>query len=234
MAWRILIVDDHPLFRLGIAQYLQSEPGRFEVVGEAGEADEAAELARRLRPDAVVLDLYMPRRSGLEALRRIREVCPSAAVVVLTVSESDEDLLEAIRCGARGYLLKDVEPPDLADALESILKGHAVVSPAMAARLFAHCGLPAGAPDRRGDPGRGMPPAGAGQAGACAPELTPREREVLNLVGSGMTNREIARRLFISENTVKNHLRHIMEKLEVNNRVQLAMYGARKGLLRVS
>ncbi|MGE5617826.1 MAG: response regulator [Sphingomonadaceae bacterium] len=213
---RILLVDDHSLFRAGMASLLTSREG-FEVVGQAADGAAAVEAARALRPDLVLMDLHMPGTNGIEATRRIRAELPEVKVVVLTVSDRDEDLFEAIKNGAHGYLLKNLEPEELFDYLAGISRGEAPISRAMASRLLAEFAAQA---------------ARAREAPPVEPidELTGREREVLKLVAAGATNKEIAARLTLTENTVKNHLRNILEKLHLENRVQAAAYALKMGL----
>jgi len=209
---RVLLVDDHVLFRSGMACAL-SECGGHVVVGEARDGLEGIEKARELRPDVVVMDLRMPRCGGLEACREIRAELPETNVLILTVSDSEADLFAGIKAGARGYLLKDVEPDELAQAISYIAKGGVIVSPAMAGALL--------------DEFRA--------AQVLKPEvdtgLSQREVEVLQLVARGASNKEIAKTLFISENTVKTHLRNIMDKLQIANRSQAAAYAVQVGIV---
>jgi DNA-binding NarL/FixJ family response regulator len=212
---RVLLVDDHALFRKGIASLLAAEPG-FEVVGEAQDGLQAVEHARELMPDLIVMDLNMPRAGGPEATRRILEELPYIKIVILTVSEGDEDLFEAVRCGAHGYLLKKIEPKALFDTLRGVMRGEASISRSMAAKLmgeFRHQN------------------ARAASNAEQQPKLSPREIGVLEFVAQGKSNKEIAAALDIAENTVKNHLKNILEKLHLENRVQAATYAIRQGLL---
>ena len=213
---RVLLVDDHALFRKGIASLLAAEPG-FEVVGEAEDGVRAVERARELMPDLIVMDLNMPRAGGAEATRRILEEFPYVKIVILTVSEDDKDLFEAVRGGAHGFLLKKIEPKALFETLRGVMRGEASISRMMAAKLIGELRR-----DAANRTGVGM---------HRAPELSPREAEVLTLVADGKTNKEIAAALDIAENTVKNHLKNILEKLRLENRVQAATYALRQGLL---
>jgi two-component system, NarL family, nitrate/nitrite response regulator NarL len=213
---RVLLVDDHALFRKGIASLLAAEPG-FEVVGEAHDGLQAVEYARELMPDLIVMDLNMPRAGGPEATRRILEELPYIKIVILTVSEDDEDLFEAVRCGAHGYLLKKIEPKALFDTLRGVMRGEASISRSMAAKLM-------------GEFSRQNTRAVSGEE--RRPELSPREIGVLEFVAQGKSNKEIATALDIAENTVKNHLKNILEKLHLENRVQAATYALRQGLLK--
>jgi len=212
---RVLIVDDHTLFRRGLVSLL-SQQENLEVIGEASDGEEALEKAKELMPDVILMDIRMPKINGLEATRRIKAEMPYVKILMLTVSDEEQDLFEAIKSGASGYLLKNLEPEDLIRYLEGVRRGEAPIDPLMASKILQEFK-------------RGMetprPPTG--------PELlTPREREILELVAMGDANKEIARKLGISENTVKNHLRNILEKLHLQNRVQAAMYAIREGLIR--
>lgn len=210
---RILLVDDHILFRKGLARLLDAQPD-FEVVGEAGDGLEAVEQARSLRPDVVLMDLKMPACDGLEATRRIKRELPLVRVVVLTVSEDEQDFLAAIRCGADGYLVKDLRPEGLFQELRGLSEGEAPLSRAMAGKLLRQLA-------RRS--GLSVPPPAPGI-------LSPREREVLVLLAEGLSNGEIAAELGVATNTVRNHVRSILEKLKLRNRVQAAVYAVRYGL----
>ncbi len=213
---RILLVDDHALFRAGIASLLASR-STVEVVGEAQNGQEALEAARALKPDIVLMDVHMPGVDGIQATRMITTALPEVKVVMLTVSDQDRDLFEAIKSGAHGYLLKNLEPEELFDYLSGISRGEAPLSRVMAAKILNEFASQAARPK-----------------GADAPEsseaLTPREKEVLKLVASGATNKEIATSLTLTENTVKNHLRNILEKLHLENRTQAAAYALKMGL----
>jgi DNA-binding NarL/FixJ family response regulator len=212
---RVLLVDDHALFRKGISSLLAAEPG-FEVVGEAQDGLQAVEQAREFMPDLVVMDLHMPGIGGPEATRQILEELPYIKIVILTVSEDDQDLFEAVRCGAHGYLLKKIEPQALFDTLRAVMRGEASISRMMAAKLMR---------EFRREKER------AASGVEPKPELTPREIGVLEHVAQGKSNKEIAAALAIAENTVKNHLKNILEKLHLANRVQAATYALRQGLL---
>ena len=213
---RVLLVDDHALFRAGIASLLASR-GTVEVVGEAQDGSEALEAARRLRPDIVLMDVHMPKVDGIQATRMIAAELPQVKVVMLTVSDQDKDLFEAVKSGAHGYLLKNLEPEELFDYLDGISRGEAPISRTMAAKILNEFASQAGK-------------ARASEASEPSEVLTPREREVLKLVASGATNKEIATALTLTENTVKNHLRNILEKLHLENRTQAAAYALKKGL----
>jgi DNA-binding NarL/FixJ family response regulator len=212
---RVLLVDDHALFRKGLAGLLEREKG-FTVVGEAGDGAEAIRKAEALRPDLVLMDVHMPGTDGLQATRHLARTLPATRIVMLTVSEEDRDLFEAIKCGAQGYLLKSVEPEKLFALLRGVFRGEAPLSPVTAARIL------------RQFSGRGPQPAAASPG---ADDLTPREKEVLALLVPGLTNKEIGARLGIAENTVKNHLKGILAKLHLANRVQAATAALQQGLV---
>lgn len=216
MPLRVLLVDDHALFRAGIASLLASR-GTVDVVGEAQDGQEALEAARRLKPDVVLMDVHMPKLDGIHATRMLVAELPEVKVVMLTVSDQDKDLFEAVKSGAHGYLLKNLEPEELFDYLAGISRGEAPISRTMAAKILNEFASQAAKPR-------------APEAAAPSEVLTPREREVLKLVSSGATNKEIASALTLTENTVKNHLRNILEKLHLENRTQAAAYALKKGL----
>lgn len=214
---KLLIVDDHTLFRRGIVEVLAGISD-ITVVGEAADGLEGIEKARQLKPDVVLMDLNMPRCSGLEAIQALQAEMPDTNILVLTVSEMEEDLFASVKYGAKGYLLKMSEPEELIQAIYYIARGESIVSPLMATKLLTEFqGLTSGVPKK--------------PAEEVNPELSPRESEVLQLVAKGATNREIGESLFISENTVKTHLQNIMEKLHLANRSQAAAYAIQKGLV---
>jgi DNA-binding NarL/FixJ family response regulator len=207
---RVLLVDDHAVVREGLRAFLELQDG-IEVAGEAGDGEEAVAEAARLRPDVILMDLVMPGLDGVGAMRRLRESVPSARVVVLTSFLEDERLLPAIQAGAAGYLLKNVEPAELARAIRAAERGEAIIDPTAAARLVQ---------------------AFADNARAPEPErLTRREREVLELIAQGRSNKRIALELGISEKTVKAHVGHVLEKLGVSDRTQAALLAVREGLV---
>ncbi len=207
---RVLLADDHALFRRGLASLLAGRDD-VEVVGEASSGQEAIDRSHELMPDVILMDVRMPGLNGLEATRRIKEEMPYVRIVILTVSEDDEDLFAALKSGAQGYLLKNIDPEDLIACIHQVQRGEAPLAPPMASKILREFSAP---PTRPG------------------PALTQRERQVLELVARGDANKEIARHLQISENTVKNHLRNILEKLHLQNRVQAVMYALREGLIR--
>lgn len=210
----VLIVDDAELFREALRAAFASEG--FEVVAVAPSAMAGIDLAREHQPDLVMLDLLMPGMSGLEVVGSIVKASPSTKVVLLTSSESADDLLEAVKVGASGYLTKDTPLPRLVDAMKDVLNGGAAVSPAMGGKLFAALR------DLLRHHGATM---------ARTPELTGRELEILNLVASGKTSKEIAELLFISENTVRNHVRNVLDKLGMKSRFEAVGWAQREGLL---
>jgi two-component system NarL family response regulator len=214
----VLIVDDHALFRRGLEMVLAEEPD-IEVVGEASDGAEAVEKADQALPDVVLMDIRMPRSSGIEACRAMKELSPSAKIVMLTISDEEEDLFEAIRAGASGYLLKDIPYDEVADVVRAVHGGQSLINPSMAAKLLAEF---AGMASRDGSERAEQVP---------APRLTEREIEVLKLVARGMNNRDIAKELFISENTVKNHVRNILEKLQIHSRMEAVMIAVRENLI---
>jgi two-component system, NarL family, response regulator LiaR len=207
---RILVVDDHAVVREGLRAFLDLQDG-FEVVGEAGDGDEAVSAAERLRPDVVLMDLVMPRRDGVAAMRALRDRVPGARVIVLTSFLDEDKLLPALRAGAAGYLLKNAQPEELERAVRAAHAGEAVLDPVVAARLVE--ALAAGGDE---DP---------------IDRLTPREREVLQLMGRGLPNKRIARELELAEKTVKTHVGHVLAKLGVTDRTQAAVIAVRAGLV---
>jgi DNA-binding NarL/FixJ family response regulator len=215
---RVVIVDDHALFRRGLDLVLSEEPD-IKVVGEAADGIEAVHRAEEMGPDVVVMDVRMPRSTGIEAARRIRERLPDTKVIMLTVSDSEEDLYAAVKAGASGYLLKEISIEELADAVRAVARGHSLISPSMASKLLTEFNaLVQQAEDRHR---------------SLLPSLTDRELDVLKLVAKGLSNREISEELYISENTVKNHVRNILEKLHLHSRMEAVVYAMREKLLDV-
>lgn len=215
---RVLIVDDHALFRRGLHLVL-SEERDIAIVGEAEDGIDAVVLASECAPDVVLMDVRMPRRGGIEATRLITQSTPEVKVVMLTVSEEESDLLEAIRAGASGYLLKEVSIEEIAAAVRSVARGLTLISPSMATRLVRAYRELADGQFQRYEHDFG------------SPVLTPREISVLQLVANGMGNRAIAEQLCIAENTVKNHIRNILEKLHVHSRTEAVLYAVRERLI---
>lgn len=217
---RVLLADDHQLFREGIAGLLSREPD-VEVVGQARHGAEAVALAGQLRPDVALLDIQMPHCTGLEAARQLLAAQPGLKIIMLTISESDQDLFTAVKAGARGYLLKgSTSAAELVTAVRQVAAGEAIIAPSLAPRLLAEF---AALSQQQGlELEREAEAEAEKEAEALRQVLSEREMEVLGLVSQGLKNREIADQLFISENTVRTHLRNILEKLHVQNRVQAA------------
>jgi len=202
----VLVVDDHPLFRQGVVHTLGSVPD-LTVVGEATSGEEALKLARELLPDVVLLDISMPGWNGLVTAERISTACPASAIVMLTVSEDKDKLLAAFKAGARAYVLKGVSPQELANVIRSSARGDVYVSPSLAVEMLVSLTR--------------------GHAPDSLQELTSREREILRLIGKGLTNREIGAQIFLSEKTIKHHVTNILQKLQVRSRVEAALFAAR-------
>jgi two-component system NarL family response regulator len=207
----VLLVDDHDVFRQGLAKLLADDG--FEIVGEAADGEEAVRLVRRLAPDVVVMDLRLPKLSGLEAIRRIAVEGPSTRVLVLTISADEEDVTEAVLAGASGYLLKDATIAQIVQGVRAAAIGESLISPKVAARLLGQI--------------REAETASPVANGA----LSERELDVLRLVAEGKDNAEIGGQLFISPQTVKNHVSNILFKLQIENRIQAAVYAVRQGIV---
>ncbi|MDP2719732.1 MAG: response regulator transcription factor [Dehalococcoidia bacterium] len=212
---RVLLADDHKLFREGLASML-SQHEDIEVVGEARDGGEAIELARELMPDLILMDLTMPGVNGLDATRALKAEMPYVKIVVLTVHDEDEKLLEAVKAGAQGYLLKDISMDNLLASIRGVSRGEAPISPSMAGKILKEFS-------------QLLQKRPSLEHGA---DITNREQQVLQLVARGAGNYEISKNLNISENTVKNHLRNILAKLHVQNRSQAAYYAMKKGLIK--
>lgn len=208
---RVLLVDDHAMVREGLKIYLATEPD-ISVVGEAGDGAAAAELAARLRPDVILMDLMMPGVDGIAGTQRCLAACPEAKIIVLTSMPDDDKVLPAIRSGALSYLLKDVSAEDLAAAIRSAAAGKPTLHPVAAARMMQEL---SGPPRQAGGPDA----------------ITPREMDVLKLIGKGLSNKEIGEQLFIGERTVKTHVSHLLEKLQLQDRTQLAIYAVQNRLV---
>jgi two-component system, NarL family, response regulator LiaR len=206
---RVLIADDHPLVRQGLRTYLETIDD-IDVVGEATEGEEAVRLTSDLEPDVVVMDLAMPIVDGIEATRRIVEALPTMKVIALTSFATDDKVFPAIQAGAVGYLLKEAEPAELAEAIRKVHRGEPILHPTVAARL--------------------MREVAAAEPRAHRTDLTARELEVLRLIARGRSNKEIARDLDVAEKTVKTHVSNVLSKLGVADRTQAALYAVRNGL----
>jgi DNA-binding NarL/FixJ family response regulator len=213
MTLKVLIADDHKLFRQGLIGLMHTRDDLVEVIGEATTGCEAVELVGSLHPDVVLMDIYMPEGDGLQALRQIRDQFPKVRVVMLTSSESDDHLYEAVQHGAAGYLLKNLEAEQLFDLLDGVTQGEAAMTREMASRLLKGIAI------RSADPERGEEP------------LTQRELAVLRLVTVGSSNQDIADQLTISINTVKSRISSILDKLQLENRTQAAIYAIHHGLV---
>jgi NarL family two-component system response regulator LiaR len=205
----VLIADDHPVVRQGLRSFLQLQPD-LEIVAEAADGEEAVTRAGDLLPDVVLLDLLMPRVSGIQAIRRIRSASPNTRIIVLTSYADDSKVIPAVRAGAAAYLLKDAEPHELADAIRAVHRGEGLLHPAVTARVLQEVAK--------------------GSRSRLREILTEREVDVLRLVAHGRSNREIARDLAISEKTVKTHMSNLLAKLQVADRTQAALYAVREGL----
>jgi DNA-binding NarL/FixJ family response regulator len=213
----LIIVDDHYLFREGLRNIIRHWED-FEVVGEAGNGQEAVSMARELLPDIVLMDITMPVMDGLQATRQIARELPGTQVVILTMSEDEDNLFEAVQNGARGYVLKDIPSTGLHKKLTAVLRGEAALSGLMATKILNEFSRPKAGLD-------------ASELAGLEP-LTEREQQVLELVVQGLNNPEIAERLHLSENTVKKYLHNILEKLHLNNRVEAAIYAVKQGLVK--
>ena len=207
---RLVVVDDHPVVREGLRSFLGSRDG-LEVVGEAGDVDEAVAVVDELGPDVVLLDLVLPGGGGVAALPRLLALDPVPKVIILTSFGGDEQVLAALRAGASGWLGKDVPPAELESAIRTVHRGGSVLDPAIATRVLAEVASPGG-----GDPG--------------LDQLTAREREVLALLGLGLSNKDLAARLFVAEKTVKTHVSAVLAKLHLTDRTQAALYAVHHGL----
>ncbi len=212
----VLLVDDHNLFREGLANILSDQDG-IEVVGQAANGEEAINKARELLPDLILMDIKMPGMSGLAVTKLIKEEMPHTRIVMLTVSEDEDDLFEAIKSGAEGYLLKTIKSRDLIDMLKGVIQGEIALTKLMARKLWREFAQQTPQPQ---------------QPAAYQTVLTRREMEVIRLLSEGISDKEIASRLIISVRTVKNHVHNILEKLQLQNRFQAASYALRKGLMK--
>jgi DNA-binding NarL/FixJ family response regulator len=216
---RVLVVDDHALFRRGLQMVLEQEPD-IEVVGEASDGTEAVEKSAEALPDIVLMDVRMPKRGGIDACTAIHETVPSAKIIMLTISDEEADLYDAIKAGAMGYLLKEISIEEVASAIRAVHGGQSLISPSMASKLLTEFASMI----KKNDDRQQVP----------TPRLTDREMEVLKLVAKGLNNRDIAKQLFISENTVKNHIRNILEKLQLHSRMEAVVYAVREKLLEIT
>ena len=211
---RILVCDDHELVRVGLRSLLEAEPG-YRVVAEAGDAETAVQLAGEARPDVVLMDVRLPGRSGIEACRDIRSAHPETHVIILTAYADDEALFSSIMAGASGYVLKQIRGGDLVGAIRQVAEGRSLLDPAVTSRVLARL---------RGESDAGTEP---------IEDLTPQERKILNLVAEGLTNRQVAEKVFLAEKTVKNYVSNILMKLGLSRRAEAAAYMARRRVRRV-
>jgi DNA-binding NarL/FixJ family response regulator len=224
---RIVIVDDHDLAREGLQDMLADDPD-IEVVGEAANGREALAICSRMRPDLVLMDVRMPEMDGLEATRAIKQEYPKISVLILTMHENPDYLLEALKAGAAGYVLKDAPQDEVATAVRQVLAGESPLTPELAARLLRRLAVDEG---ERGDRSQGLRER---RGGTYTEPLTRREQEVMGLMKLGHTNREIAQQLVISPGTAKNHVEHIIQKLGVSDRTQAVVKALELGILELS
>jgi DNA-binding NarL/FixJ family response regulator len=210
---KVLIADDHKMFRQGLRKLFEIEPD-IEIVGEAQQGLEVPELVRTLEPDVVLMDINMPGIDGLEATRRILGENPDCSIIVLTMFREDEHVFDAIKAGARGYVLKDADSVEVIDAIRKVAAGGSILDPAMAGKVFNQFKLMASTSDKGNRDG-----------------LTDRELEILTLIAQGASNREIGEKLFLSEKTIKNYITSIFQKLHMNDRTQAAVYALQRGLI---
>jgi two-component system NarL family response regulator len=214
-----MVADDQELYRRGVEVVLSTEDD-IALVGEAADGAEAVIRAEETVPDVILMDIRMPKVDGIEAARRIKELVPTTKIIMLTVSDEDQDLFEAVKAGAHAYLLKEVSVEEVADSVRAVMQGQTLISPSMASKLLDEFK----ALEKRVNEKHQYP----------SPTLTTRELEVLKLVAKGMSNREIADDLYISENTVKNHVRNILEKLHLHSRMEAVIYAVRERLLDIN
>ena len=210
---KLLIVDDHVLFREGLASIIRPEKD-IEIIGLAGTVQEAVEIAGQARPDIVLMDFHLPDGTGADATKAILDLHPECGIVFLTMSEKDENLISAIRSGAKGYLLKDMHPTKLIDAVKAVHRGESAISRTMTLTLMQE-----------------LSRNGSGQASKSSPTLTRRELDVLNAIAQGLSNHEIAEKFVLSENTVKYHVHSILDKLQLKDRKEAATYARDRGLI---
>lgn len=215
----ILIVDDHVLLRQGIRKVLELESDLL-VIGEAGDGEEAVKMALQLKPDVVLLDVNMPKKNGLEVTKELRQLSPTTKIVLLTIHDDENYVIEVIKAGATGYLLKDIEPGMLIKAIRCVHEGDSFIYPTLARRLI----YDSRHPEKPVEPAR---------IRGCQDTLTVREIEVLKLIGQGLCNQEMAQKLFLSEKTVKNHLTNIFRKINVSDRTQAVIYAIRNKIVQV-
>ena len=221
MPIRILIADDHQLLREGIRNFLSLEPD-FEIVGEAANGEEAVTQAEALKPDVMLLDINMPKANGIEVASRLKESCPEVRILALTIHDDQNYMMNMIQSGAAGYLLKDVEPSMMVQAIRRVAAGESYVEPSLTKKLFQ--GITNHEEKKKATPAPGM---------MEGERLSAREIEVLRLIGKGMSNAEIARELYLSEKTVKNHLTNIFRKIDVTDRTQAVLFAIKHKIVNV-
>ena len=217
---RVMVVDDHALFRRGLEMVLSSRRPTSSWSARPPTAPKPSTWPQETMPDVVLMDVRMPKRSGIEAAGQIKELLPHCKILMLTISDEEADLYDAIKAGASGYLLKEIPIEEVADAIRSVWAGQSRISPSMASKLLTEFAAMSKSAEERPQ----MP----------APRLTDREMEVLRLVAQGLNNRDIAKQLFISENTVKNHIRNILEKLHLHSRMEAVVYAVREKMIEIS
>jgi len=217
---RVILAEDHAVVRQGTKQLLQRYSD-LEVVGEAADGEEAVALAKQLKPDVAILDVRMPRMTGIEATRKIKAECPDVAILILTAHDDDEYVFALLEAGANGYLLKTAEIEELVKAIHAVHAGQPALDPLITRKVVSQFMSGKSLPDVMSSVGDEME------------GLTGRELEVLQMVGQGLTNKEVAQRLFISDRTVQAHLSNIFSKLQVTSRTEAVMYGIRKGWITV-
>ncbi len=213
---RLILADDHAMVRTGTRELLEQQPD-FDIVGEAADGVEAVDLAHRLQPDVAVMDVRMPRMSGVEATRRIKSECPDVKVLILTAHDDDEYVFALLQAGASGYLMKTADIEELVKAIRTVAAGQSMLAPSIAGKVVAQF-----------TSGKSMP-ATSSNIPPTHEELTDRELDILKLVGRGLSNKQIGEELFISDRTVQAHLSNIFSKLNVNSRTEAVMYAVRKG-----
>ncbi len=218
---RVLIADDHALLREGLRRVLEFE-SEIEVVGEAADGLQAVERARELLPDVVVLDINMPGLDGIEVTRRIKRECPAAQIVVLTIHDDDQYVFEVVKAGAQGYVLKDIEPGQIVEAIKTVRRGESFIPSNLMSKVLGEFKR------MSGELAAGV---AAHDPGVEEGRLTEREREILRAIAQGLTNREIADRFYISEKTVKNHVSNLLRKLHLTDRTQAAIYAIKNKLV---
>jgi two-component system nitrate/nitrite response regulator NarL len=222
---QLLVVDDHPLFRRGLIALL-SQDDRFEIVGEAGDVGEALRVLAKTQPDLLLLDNHLPGVKGVDAIASLKSERPNLRILMLTVSEDEEDLSKALQSGADGYLLKTSESDQLCDALVKVHEGHSVISPSMLNKLVSTMRLPANSTADAA----GIMSLSKVAAIQSLDKLSPREKDIFLLIAKSLSNKLIARDLDIAETTVKIHIQHIFKKLDLKSRVQIAVFAATHGL----